>query len=81
MKKLVLLLAFVSLSASAGYRSYSGDSYQFDMNDPYDRSMYQVDAGAQMRDMYNKGSNAGHQLNRQLDQGMYQNGGGYYDNY
>lgn len=51
------------------------------MNDPYVRSMYQVDAGAQMRDMYNNGSNAGHQLNRQLDQGMYQNGGGYYDNY
>lgn len=73
-----LLLISLSFVASANYRSYSGDSYQYDMNNPYDRNLYQRDAGAQMRDMY---PNVRRDLNQTLDRGVGQYGGGYYDYY
>lgn len=55
------------------YRGYSGNKYQYDLNDVYQRNQYGIDVDAQMRDIYNSND-----VNSYLDKGMGQNGGGSY---
>ena len=78
MKKFALIaLASCALCAvaNAEYRSSSGDRYQYDLNDPYDRSMYQIDIDAQQRDKLRLNNT----INRNIDRFNGEIGGGYLD--
>lgn len=61
--------------ANAQFRSSSGDRYQYDLNDSYDRSMYQIDIDAQHRDKLRLNNT----INRNFDRLNGEIGGGYLD--
>lgn len=54
------------------YQSSSGTKYQYDMSNPSDRLNYSIDLDAQMRDKQSI------DINRNLDTGIGQYGGGIY---
>jgi hypothetical protein len=57
-------------NSSSGYVGSSGQKYKYDLSNPIDRHNYSTDLGAQHNDSTN--------LNRQMDTGMGQYGGGTY---
>ena len=59
--------------SKAGYQGPSGARYDYNLNNPADRSRYNVDLDAQRRDQQSGGFDAG----RSLDQLQGQSGGGY----
>lgn len=85
MKKLivsVLLLSGLAFGydyddSDSGYKSDSGNSYQYDLNNPGDRTGYSVDTDAQQRDMYDSMYN-NYDNHREQDQSNGQYGGGIY---
>lgn len=61
-----------------GYKSNSGNTYQYDLSNPSDRIGYSVDVGAQQRDKYDSMYN-NYDQHIQKDQRDGQYGGGVYD--
>lgn len=59
--------------SSNGYKSSFGNTYQYDLSNPSDRTRYSTDTSAQMRDSMDINPS------RSLERGMGQYGGGVYD--
>ncbi|MCI7352182.1 MAG: hypothetical protein PUK61_03485 [[Actinobacillus] rossii] len=59
-------------SGCSGYQSSTGTRYQYDMSNPSERLNYSLDLDAQRRDSNSL------DLNRELDRGLGQQGGGIY---
>lgn len=60
-------------SNCTGYSSSTGTNYQYDLSNPTEQLRYSIDLDAQMRDARSL------DLNRNLDRGMGQYGGGIYE--
>ena len=67
-------------NSNSGYKSNSGQTYQYDMNDASDRVRYSTDTDAQQRDMRSNMYDNSANIDRQRDGATGQYGGGIYGN-
>ena len=76
--KYIFPLIFLASSAFAWYVGTSGQKYKYDLSDPFDRMMYNVDISAQFDDSYKYQFDFDVQRRVQQDISNGQFGGGYY---
>ncbi|MDT8338475.1 MAG: hypothetical protein RQ763_04675 [Sulfurimonas sp.] len=67
-------------NGNSGYKSNSGQTYQYDMNNGNDRLKYSTDTDAQQRDMRSNMYDNSANIDRQRDGATGQYGGGIYGN-
>ena len=62
-------------NSSSGYKSYFGNTYQYDLSNPVDRVKYNSDPLAKLRDRV-----GGNKYQRELESNLGQSGGGIFNN-